>query len=84
MSLNRRRFLEDSLLATAAALAAGPITSVLAEDEKPSKSANEKLGVERYKDVIFSDRLNHASIIDGQRLCRPELVDKKIYGHADG
>jgi glycine C-acetyltransferase len=44
---------------------------------------NEKLGVDRYKDVIFSDRLNHASIIDGQRLCRPELVDKKIYGHAD-
>ena len=45
MSLNRRRFLEDSLLATAAALAAGPITSVLAEDEKPAKAANEKLGV---------------------------------------
>src|SRR4030067_1137022 len=44
---------------------------------------NEKLGFETYKDVIYSDRLNHASIIDGQRLCRPELVDKKIYEHAD-
>jgi len=44
---------------------------------------NEKLGYEHYKDVIYSDRLNHASIIDGQRLCRPELVDKKIYAHGD-
>jgi len=44
---------------------------------------NEKLGMETYKDVLYSDRLNHASIIDGQRLCRPETVDKKIYNHAD-
>ncbi|HTK81318.1 MAG TPA: glycine C-acetyltransferase [Bacteroidota bacterium] len=44
---------------------------------------NEKLGVENYKDVLYSDKLNHASIIDGQRLCRPEFVDKKIYNHAD-
>src|SRR3990172_10643586 len=44
---------------------------------------NEKLGFENYKDVIYSDRLNHASIIDGQRLCRPEVTDKKIYNHAD-
>jgi glycine C-acetyltransferase len=44
---------------------------------------NEKLGLENYKDVLYSDRLNHASIIDGQRLCRPEAVDKKIYNHAD-
>jgi glycine C-acetyltransferase len=44
---------------------------------------NEKLGLEGYRDVLYSDRLNHASIIDGQRLCRPEVVDKKIYAHGD-
>jgi len=44
---------------------------------------NEKLSLESYKDVLYSDRLNHASIIDGQRLCRSEVVDKKIYSHGD-
>src|SRR5712691_12881851 len=44
---------------------------------------NEKLSSESYQDVIYSDRLNHASIIDGTRLCRGEVVDRKIYEHAD-
>ncbi len=44
---------------------------------------NEKLGYEAYKDIIYSDRLNHASIIDGQRLCRAETTEKKIYKHND-
>jgi len=44
---------------------------------------NEKLGSELYRDVIYSDRLNHASIIDATRLCRVESVHRKIYEHAD-
>jgi glycine C-acetyltransferase len=48
-----------------------------------SALSNEKLGIEQYKDVIYSDRLNHASIIDGQRLCRPETTDRKIYKHGE-
>jgi predicted dehydrogenase len=45
--LSRRRFLEDSLLATTAALAAGPIASVLAKDDAQDapRSPNETLSV---------------------------------------
>jgi predicted dehydrogenase len=45
MSWTRRRFLEDSLLATAAALAANSVPFVLADESTPSKSPNEKLSV---------------------------------------
>ena len=43
--LSRRRFLQDSMFATAAALAAGAIPARAGEDGKQSKSPNEKLGV---------------------------------------
>jgi glycine C-acetyltransferase len=44
---------------------------------------NEKLQSEHYRDVIYSDRLNHASIIDATRLCRVENVTRNIYNHSD-
>lgn len=34
-------------------------------------------------DFIYSDELNHASIIDGLRLCKGERVAKRIYPHKD-
>jgi predicted dehydrogenase len=44
--LSRRKFLEDSMLAAAAAVAAGSLNAVRADDAAPvSKSPNEKLGV---------------------------------------
>ncbi|REK05986.1 MAG: gfo/Idh/MocA family oxidoreductase [Planctomycetota bacterium] len=42
---NRRQFLEDSMFAAAAAVAAGSANQVFAAEEKQSKSPNEKLGV---------------------------------------
>ncbi len=44
---------------------------------------NEPFGAESWKDAIYSDALNHASIIDSFKLCNRERVDKRIYPHKD-
>lgn len=44
---------------------------------------NDQLNQANYKDIIYSDSLNHASIIDAIRLCKPETTIKKIYNHSD-
>ena len=45
---------------------------------------NEALGGdENHIDVIYSDELNHASIIDAFKLCKKENVVKRIYKHGD-
>lgn len=44
---------------------------------------NEACGYEDWKDVLYSDQYNHASIIDGQRLCNRKRTDKKVYPHGD-
>lgn len=43
------------------------------------------LGVKDYRDIIYSDQLNHASIIDGIRLVRQgtKKTDLKAYKHND-
>ena len=45
---------------------------------------NEPFGsTEPYKDVIYSDANNHASIIDAFKLCKKENLDKRIYKGGD-
>lgn len=44
---------------------------------------NEPLGTKDYQDVIYSDELNHASIIDAFKLCKKEQLVKRIYPHID-
>lgn len=44
---------------------------------------NEPFGMESWKDAIYSDALNHASIIDSFKLCNRERLDKRIYPHKD-
>ena len=44
---------------------------------------NEPFGIEKYTDAIYSDELNHASIIDSFKLCKKEVVVKRIYPHGD-
>jgi len=44
---------------------------------------NEGFGSEQHIDAIYSDELNHASIIDAFKLCKKEMVVKRIYPHGD-
>jgi len=45
---------------------------------------NETFGqTEPWKDVIYSDANNHASIIDAFKLCKKENLDKRIYKGGD-
>ena len=44
---------------------------------------NEDFGVESHIDAIYSDELNHASIIDAFKLCKKESLVKRIYPHGD-
>ncbi len=44
---------------------------------------NESFGNDSYMDAIYSDELNHASIIDAFKLCKKERVIKRIYPHGD-
>lgn len=45
---------------------------------------NEAFGGDgKHMDAIYSDELNHASIIDAFKLCKRENVAKRIYPHGD-
>src|SRR3989344_2837821 len=44
---------------------------------------NESFGQESHVDAIYSDELNHASIIDAFKLCKKESLVKRIYPHVD-
>src|SRR3989344_2088881 len=40
-------------------------------------------GDEKHLDAIYSDELNHASIIDAFKLCKRDNMIKRIYPHGD-
>jgi glycine C-acetyltransferase len=44
---------------------------------------NESFGYDTWTDAIYSDELNHASIIDAFKLCKKENTVKRIYPHGD-
>src|SRR3989344_1745252 len=45
---------------------------------------NEPFGGDgKHMDAIYSDALNHASIIDSFKLCKKENLTKRIYPHGD-
>ena len=45
---------------------------------------NDPMGEENAApDFVYSDELNHASIIDGLRLCKGDRIVKRIYPHKD-
>ncbi len=44
---------------------------------------NEGFGQETYTDAVYSDELNHASIIDALKLMKRDRVVKRIYPHGD-
>jgi glycine C-acetyltransferase len=44
---------------------------------------NEPFGNETYMDAVYSDELNHASIIDALKLMKRDKVVKRIYPHGD-
>lgn len=40
-------------------------------------------GAAEYQDVVYSDELNHASLIDAFKLVKHDLLVKRLYPHAD-
>jgi predicted dehydrogenase len=82
----RRRFLEDSLLATTAALAAGSATSVLADEKKPAKGPNDKAvaavigvrgrGGEHIKELTDRDDVDIAYVCDVDTKVGMQRVDQ--------
>lgn len=44
---------------------------------------NESLGQTEWQDVLYSDELNHASMIDAFKLVKRDRVEKRVYPHND-
>ena len=44
---------------------------------------NEPFGQTEWQDVVYSDELNHASVIDGLKVVKKQNIEKRVYPHAN-
>ena len=74
---------EDSILYSTNFMANLGFFATITNDNLGAELPKNGSSAPTYVDAIYSDELNHASIIDAFKLCKKENVTKRIYPHGD-